>query len=140
MTLISITAKFACDDCGELFHVDIDPACACQNAFEAATNELEQHEDGAVRCPPCTAKADAAWIREHPSFISGCTQVDGGWSVTTYDDTVLFIPAGNPAGVPTFDMDATPFMTQTRPQAFDANDNPVAFAVFPGDYVRQVPV
>ena len=120
MTLISISAKLACDDCGELFTVDIDPAAKCGTAFEAAMANLEQHEDGAMRCPPCSTKADRKWIREHPSFISGISQVAGGWSVTTYDDTVLFVPHGHPAGEPKFDIDATPFMVQTRPQAFEA--------------------
>lgn len=121
MTLISISAKVACDACGELFHIDIDPAAAHTNGFEAAIEGMKDgitsYEDGIMRCQPCTAAADRRWIAEHPSFIQGVTPTGSGWSVTTYDNTVLFVPVGHRAGEPKYDIDATPFMAPVEQAA-----------------------
>lgn len=116
MAVLSITASVSCDGCGKHFKADIDPAHAYVDGFEAVCEALRggegSYDDGVMRCPDCTSVEDRKWIASHPTFVSGVRKSDGGWTVTTYDDTEHFVAADHPMGEPKFDHDVAAWLEE----------------------------
>lgn len=123
MSLLSITAKISCDDCGKTFSANIDPATPCTSGYDAACDAMRGGEgsyyEEAMRCDPCTSAYVTKWIADHPTFINGKSAVSGGWMITLYrdDDQRFYVPAGHPAGEPEMEMDGTPWVSTLQSEA-----------------------
>lgn len=124
MTILSIIARVQCDDCGNPFSVNIDPAMKCETAFGAAEEAMTGGEgsyyDGIMRCDPCTSTHIKEWIAEHPNAASEIHPIEDGWRVVTYGGETVNVPSDHPLGKPDFDADMAAYVANAEMEAFYA--------------------
>lgn len=114
MSVLKITGRVECADCGNAFSVEIDPAAPCATAFEAVEEAMRGGEgsyyDGVMRCDDCTGRYTSKWIAANPNKISGISQHPDGWRVTTYADVTHVIWKSAAPREPQFDEEIGPLL------------------------------
>lgn len=114
MSVELITATIGCDECGCQFKVEIDAGWRVGRPFKTMFDvALDACRGGVVHsgtdgcpsvdgertlCGPCTGLADAAWIADHPTYISG-VKAEGGagrWEVETYEGETVHLIGPKP--------------------------------------------